>query len=478
MGDAVEPADWRPLLFQQFHDILPGTSIPEVFEQSEPQWRAARRSAGRQRDRALHTWLGGGPDWWVAQLQPLPARARTLRVPPGAWSHGGIALPAQVARGGGQWLQLPALAGVEALPLERTPGSSPAENGAAVEAPVWVEGWRCGNGLVSFVLGPGGLEQLWDGAGRPQLAGPLAWRRYADRGEFWDAWDIAANYRDHPLDWAWQGEPIWLEQGPLCTSFLWRGRCGASAVRLEGRLLANTPWLELVLSVDWRQRHELLRLEVPLAQSAQRWAADTSGGVLERPAQPVTARELARWELPAISWLASVAAGGEGLAVLLDGPQGVSASPGQLGISLLRAPTWPDPGADNGFQRLRLALLPCSAGWSPAQVPQQAVAFREPLWLRPAAAQGRPGRRQAWPPLGEGLLLLGCRPAGEAGVVVLTVQNCSPARRRLELGSAWQLLERLDGLDQPLWPARAKGEDPWLLAPWALGFWRIRPARV
>ncbi|MCP9942232.1 alpha-mannosidase [Cyanobium sp. ATX 6E8] len=474
----AEPADWRPLLFQQFHDILPGTSIPEVFEQAEPQWRAARRSACRQRDRALHTWLGGGADWWVAQLQPLPARARTLRMPLGAWSHGGIGLPAQAAWAGGQWLQLPALAGVEALPLERTAAGPTAPIPAAVvEAPVWVEGWRCGNGLVSFALGPGGLEQLWDGAGQPQLAGPLAWRRYADRGEFWDAWDIAANYRDHPLAWAWKGEPIWLEQGPLCTSFLWRGRCGASAVRLEGRLLANTPWLELVLSVDWRQRHELLRLEVPLAQPAQRWAADTSGGVLERPAQAVTAREQARWEVPAISWLASVAAGGEGLAVLLDGPQGVSACPEQLGISLLRAPTWPDPGADNGFQRLRLALLPCSSGWSPAQVPQQAVAFREPFWLRPAVAQGRPGRRQAFPPLGEGLLLLGCRPSGEGGAVVLTVQNCSPARRRLELGSAWHLLERLDGLDQPLLRTQASGGDPWLLMPWSLGFWRIRPAR-
>ncbi|MEA5441821.1 alpha-mannosidase, partial [Cyanobium gracile UHCC 0281] len=45
--------DWRSLLFQQFHDILPGTSIPEVFEQAEPEWRGARRRAARRRDRAL-----------------------------------------------------------------------------------------------------------------------------------------------------------------------------------------------------------------------------------------------------------------------------------------------------------------------------------------------------------------------------------------------------------------------------------------
>ncbi len=475
-----ESVDWRTLLFQQFHDILPGTSIPEVFEQAEPQWRAARRSACRQRDRALQAWLGAGVGvgvgvgWWVAQLQPLPPRARSLRVPLGSWSCDGVNLPAQPARGGGQWLQLPPLAGVAALPLERTTAEAASQSGR-VEAPVWREGWRCGNGLVSFELGPRGLEQLWDGQGQPQLAGPLAWRRFADRGEFWDAWDIATGYRDHPLAWEWQGEPSWLEQGALCTSFVWLGRCGASAVRLEGRLLANTPWLELVLSFDWRQRHELLRLEIPLAQIAQRWAADTSGGVLERPARPVTSREQARWEVPAISWIASVAAAG-GLAVLLDGPQGVSASPEELGVSLLRAPTWPDPGADNGLQRLRLALAPCPAGWCSAQVPQQAVAFREPLWLRPAVARGRPERLQAFPPLGEGLLLLGCRPSGEPGDVVLTVQNCSPCRRHLKLGECWQLLERLDGLDQPLISKAKLDQDPWLLAPWSLGFWRVRPA--
>ncbi|MGB5136723.1 MAG: alpha-mannosidase, partial [Prochlorococcaceae cyanobacterium] len=78
------PLDWRPLLFQQFHDILPGTAIPEVFEQAEPQWRAARRQARRLRDQALDAWLTGlspgrghrgaaGPQpWWVVQLQPLP----------------------------------------------------------------------------------------------------------------------------------------------------------------------------------------------------------------------------------------------------------------------------------------------------------------------------------------------------------------------------------------------------------------------
>jgi alpha-mannosidase len=529
---ADEPVDWRPLLFQQFHDILPGTSIPEVFEQAEPEWRAARRRAIRQRDHALRRLCGGpGGDaeslaelWWLGQLQPLPAAPRVLRLPAGRWwlEAGDDAarrpLASQRAPGGGQWLQLPALAGVAVLPLRRVRAVAPAggavaggdvTTGAVADEAVPIvdpvrlrreavgaadeagERWWLGNGRLAVRIGPDGVEQIWDGEGRPCLAAPLAWRRWADRGEFWDAWDIAADHGAHPLPWRWDGAPQWLERGPLCGRFVRRGRCGGSAVRLEGRLLAGSPMLELTLSVDWRQRHELLRLEVPLARGALRWAADCPAGVLERPAEPATAREQARWEVPAVSWLASVEeAGGGGLALLLDGPQGVSASPARLGVSLLRGPTWPDPGADNGFQRQRLALMPCPRGWRVDAVPAQVQRLREPLWCRPAEAgwaeagaaaggaaeAGAAAPRRLLPPLPEDLQLIGLRaerePDSEPGLRIarLSLQNLGPCRRRFTPPPGWRLLSRTDGLGVPLEPA---GDNPLELAPWQLGFWRL-----
>jgi alpha-mannosidase len=511
----AEPLDWQPLLFQQFHDILPGTSIPEVFEQAEPQWRAARRGAIRLRDAALQRLavarfppsppaaVAGATTapqtWWLAQLQPLPSAARVLRLPAGRWSlalpgEAPLPLPAQPAPGGGQWLGLPPLAGVTILRLCREPGEDGLASSTAFAAPAvrlrpetdpasGAEGWRLENGRLAVRLGPGGVEQLWDVSGRPCLAAPLTWRRWADRGEFWDAWDIAADHRDHPLPWSWDGPLEWLERGPLCARFLMRGRCGASRLRLDGRLLADSPMLELTLSVDWRQRHELLRLEVPLARPALRWAADTPGGVIERPAAALTGRERARWEVAAWSWLASVeTAGGGGLAVLLDGPQGVSADPERLGVSLLRAPTWPDPGADNGRQRQRLALMPCPAGWRADGVGPQAQRLREPLWCRPVHGEGLGELRQLgeagptaplFPPLPDDLQLIGLRAAELPGTVILTVQNLGPSRRRLLLPPGWRLLERLDGLDRPL---QDDGRDPLALAPWQLGFWRLAAA--
>jgi alpha-mannosidase len=501
----MTPVDWRPLLFQQFHDILPGTAIPEVFEQAQPTWRRARRRARRQRDAALEGLFGveigsgaaaeeaGTQTWVVAQLQPLAAQTPSLRLPAGKWSWASVAgprsLPQQASAAGGTWVQLPALAGVSSLTLRRQPGtaasgatgagaaSGPEPDGPVRLEPLAGEGggrWRLANDHLAVSLGPEGIEQLHDAAGRPLLAAPLLWRRWRDAGEFWDAWDLAADHRQHPLPWEWDREPRWLERGPLCGHVVWRGRCGRSPARLEARLLACSPWLELVVSLQWRQRHELLQLELPLAQPACRWASDTGGGVIERPATPRTAAERARWEVAAIAWIAALsapqAADTPDLAVLLDGPQGVSATAERLNVSLLRAPTWPDPGADNGWQRQRLALMPCPGGWRAAAVPAQARRLREPLWRRPLTAP--PRRGGPWlPPLPPDLELVQLRPfPGRPGELLLAVQNNGPCRRRLDLGEPWRLLQRLDGLGQALQP---EPEDPAELRPWQLGSWRL-----
>jgi alpha-mannosidase len=191
--------------------------------------------------------------------------------------------------------------------------------------------------------------------------------------------------------------------------------------------------------------------------------------------------------VPAVSWIASVSHDG-GLAVLLEGPQGVSATPEGLGISLLRAPTWPDPGADNGLQRLRVALMPTPAGWRRTGVPDQARRLREPLWCRPV--EDPPVGWQPLPPLPPDLQLVDLRRAGDASdAVILVVQNLGPCRRRLELPTSWRVLERIQQLDRHRSAPTASSDgtdsggvgpaadDPLLLLPWQIGIWRLGPPR-
>jgi alpha-mannosidase len=204
--------------------------------------------------------------------------------------------------------------------------------------------------------------------------------------------------------------------------------------------------------------------------------------------------------VPVVSWAAGVVADGgdgEGLAVLLDGPQGLSMTSDRLGISLLRSPTWPDPGADNGRRRQRLALMPASGGWRRAEVPRQAQRLREPLWIQPAGQdiprhQRHAGDGRRWPgfpALAADLRLVAMRVADDApedeaegaaddgGLeVVIAVQNEGPCRRRLRLAEPWRLVRRIDGLGGDREPGgeAAGSADGAELRPWELGFWRLR----
>ena len=440
-------SDWRPLLFQQFHDILPGTSIPEVFDQAEPVWRSARRQARQERDRRLarlprpedtaEVW-----SWWG--LQPLASWSPLVRLPAGSWSADAVSLPQQNAAAGGTWVQLPRQHGICSVPLRREPGltSCAAEpRQAVVITSLGAGAWRLGNGLIELDVSSAGLLALRDRDGRDQLSSSLQLERYRDRGEFWDAWDLAADYRSQPLGVLCTDSLEWLDQGPLVAHLVLRRQLGASCMRLDLRLKADTPWLELICGIDWRQTHELLRLELPLATPAVRIAADTSGGVIERPAAPMTAREQARWEVPVISWFASQsAAPGGGMAVLLDGPQGVDWSSDRLGISLLRGPTWPDPSADQGWHRQRLALMPFAGSWSDAGVSQAAIAFREPGWCADLPAE----QRQWFPSLPLPLTPVGLE--RHADGCVLKLLNSGSARCRWTPGAGWRVRREADSM--------------------------------
>jgi len=440
-------SDWRPLLFQQFHDILPGTSIPEVFDQAEPVWRSARRQARQERDRRLAR-LPRPEDaaavwsWWG--LQPLAFWSPLVRLPAGSWTTEAVSLPQQNAAAGGTWVQLPRQHGICSVPLRREPGltSCAAEpRQAVVITSLGAGAWRVGNGLIELDVSSAGLLALRDRDGRDQLSSSLQLERYRDRGEFWDAWDLAADYRSQPLGVLCTDSLEWLDQGPLVAHLVLRRQLGASCMRLDLRLKADTPWLELICGIDWRQTHELLRLELPLATPAVRIAADTSGGVIERPAAPMTAREQARWEVPVISWFASQsAAPGGGMAVLLDGPQGVDWSSGRLGISLLRGPTWPDPSADQGWHRQRLALMPFAGSWSDAGVSQAAIAFREPGWCADLPAE----QRQWFPSVP--LPLTPVALERHADGCLLKLLNSGSARCRWTPGAGWRVRREADSI--------------------------------
>jgi alpha-mannosidase len=109
-------------------------------------------------------------------------------------------------------------------------------------------------------------------------------------------------------------------------------------------------------------------------------------GHAERPTHYSTPADLARYEVPGHRW-ADLSEHGYGVAVLNDGKYGHSTYGNTLRLSLLRAPTSPDPEADQGEHRFAYALMPHAGGWREGGVVAEARRFNQPLhWVQGAAA--------------------------------------------------------------------------------------------
>jgi len=330
-GRALGIDDWERLLFGQFHDALPGTSISEVYHRLLPDLLAYgevhRAAAARLLDR------DGDPG--VFNHLPVP---RTAVVPADL-------APAEAARqetneGPVAAVALDALGGARALP--------PA---------VWqVATDRLDNGLASARFANGrliGLSVEGDDCG---LSAPVELMLHIDHPADFDAWDIdqQALALGEPVP---MQDLVVVEHGPARAVLAGTVAIGGSSrAELRWILEAGCPWLRLEIDVDWQERHRLLRLAVPTTWRGRHARFGAPFGSVLRDQRYGGDSVLAQWEVPASRWAAVTDDDGAGLALLTEAQWGFSCRDGLLGVSLLRSPTYPDPDCDRGRHLLRLAL--------------------------------------------------------------------------------------------------------------------------
>jgi len=147
------------------------------------------------------------------------------------------------------------------------------------------------------------------------------------------------------------------------------------------RLDAGSRRLEFRATVDWRERHTLLKVCFPLAVRSPAATYEMPFGYAERPTHYSTSFDRARYEVPGHRF-ADLSEHGFGAAVLTDSKYGYSCYGGELRVSLLRSPTSPDPEADQGAHEFAYALMPHAGGWREGDVLAEAHRFNAPLrWV-------------------------------------------------------------------------------------------------
>jgi alpha-mannosidase len=358
------PADelgalWRLLALNQFHDVLPGSSIGEVYVEAREQLGRVERGAAELAAAGAAALVGGGDRYVPLNTVGAP-RAEVAELPSG--ELGFVTAP-------------------------------PCGIGAVSEPPAPVrvqddgDGWVLDNGRLRARVARDGTVTSLALGDREALAAPA---------------NVLELYEDRPLNWdAWDVDPFHLETGRACAGAHSARLARAEALRAElvfehaigeasrlvqtVRLDAGAARLELHTEVEWRERHRMLKVAFPLRVHADHATYEMPFGHAERPTHYSTPADLARYEVPGHRW-ADLSEHGFGVALLNDCKYGHSAFEGTLRLSLLRSPTSPDPEADQGEHRFAYALMPHTGGWREAGVVAEARRFNQPLqWARGAA---------------------------------------------------------------------------------------------
>jgi alpha-mannosidase len=407
---------WRTLMINQFHDILPGSSIGEVYQRTERELAEVVDQARTASAKALETIdqrLEGEGEPGLLIVNPdlaeRPVRLESAApLPGGQTAEEGFVLTSDQ--------RVPPLGLLAGRP---TPAAGAEAGARSLE-----------NALLRVELADdGSLASLFDKrAGREVLdgRGNQIWA-YHDQPRNYDAWDIEADFERRGQEIAAESIEI-VEQGPQRASLLVTRRIAHSTIVQSVRLWANSARLDFATRFDWHDRRLLLKARFPLAVRADHASFECAFGVQRRPTHANTSWDAARFEV-ACHRFVDLSEPGYGVALLNDGRYGCRAIGAELSLSLLRSPILPDKLADEGVQNLVYSLLPHAGQWWESEVLAEAEDLNRPLVFAasraPAAArrilavEGHPTALAALKPAedGDGLILRLYEPAGGRGAI-------------------------------------------------------------
>ncbi|EKM52905.1 glycoside hydrolase family 38 protein, partial [Phanerochaete carnosa HHB-10118-sp] len=226
---------------------------------------------------------------------------------------------------------------------------------------------------------------------------------FEDRPNYWDAWDVEIHHLEtaHQLEFA---DTSVVSEGPLRASIKSVIKYGKSKITTTVKsnhgsscdVLATTnirsrPLIIFDAVVDWHERHEFLKFELPLDIRNDNATYETQFGHVQRPTHNNTTWDMAKFEVCGHKY-ADLSEFGYGVAILSESKYGFSCRGNVLRISLLRAATAPDAEQDQGKHEFSWAVLPHEGSFLESDVPIAAYLFNSPLHVRYV-----PGDAMAYP---------------------------------------------------------------------------------
>ncbi len=403
---------WELVCLNQFHDIIPGSSIGPVYVESQQQYAEIAAMAEDVLAGAVAALSTGAGNLLVANptsssrsdLAFYAGQLPADRVPA---TREGTPLAVQPVADGVliDIGEIPPYT-VAALSLSPGEGGTSSPSGALAVSPTLLE-----NDYLRVELNQeGDITRVFDKVGEREVLAAAGvagqFQAHEDRPINWDAWDVDIFITDK----MWLAEPAEsvrvVEEGPLRATIEIKRRILKSPYTQRISLSHNSARLDFTTDIDWNERHIMLKVAFPVDVFSPTATYEIQWGNTERPTHHNTSWDWARFETCAQKWV-DLSEGGFGVSVLNDCKYGHDIKDNVIRISLLRSPSMPDPLADAGKHRFAYSLLPHSGRWDEETV-SAAYALNDPLIVRYQEAEstlppvtgedGTPAAQGPYPP--------------------------------------------------------------------------------
>ena len=378
---------WKTVLINQFHDILPGSAIREVYEVSKQEYEELQAQIDQLRRERF------------ALLAPASENVTVFNTK-GFASDEVVCLPvsdaASLIDGEGrvwpvQQTENGAVAYIENLPAKGcrvfTPSQEPAEEGNpftikknGIETPFF---------SVEFDA-QGMITKLYDkeeerDALVPGQRGNLI-RMYEDKPIYFDDWDIDIYYSEK----GWDADDVqrmeWTERGPVRATLEIERKISACTIKQKIHFYADTRRIDFETVLDWHVHQHILKVYFPTAVHSDEATFDIQFGNVKRKIHTNTSWDWARFESCGQKWM-DISEGHYGVSLMNDCKYGHSAKDGVISLTLVKSGIEPNPECDQGEHRFIYSLYPHAGDWRCGTIPE-AYCLNQPAYAVQGGEKG------------------------------------------------------------------------------------------
>jgi alpha-mannosidase len=403
---------WKDILFNQFHDILPGSGIAINYVDAARRYAVASRIdrdmihaglndiASRVKSDGVSVLVFNPLSWTRTDEVEFDAQFPTPVKDIGAIGPDGKPMPLEVLstdpQTGSMRLRLlaediPATGYklVKLVPQASSPAAKPALTAAADSLE---------NEFIRLKVDPktGCITSLFDKRSKIEaLALPVQsegspaaspdglpcgnlLQAFVDKPKRWDAWNIDADFVKQHWDLMQADEVKLAENTPLRAVIRVKHHFQKSTFVQDITMYPGVPRVDVHMQADWHEQHILLKVAFPVSARSDKATFEIPYGSVERPTTRNTPAEQAQFEVPALRW-ADISDAIHGFSLLNDSKYGYDAKDNVLRLSLLRSPTWPDPETDQGQHEFTYSLYPHGGTWREAMTVRQGYELNYPL---------------------------------------------------------------------------------------------------